>query len=181
MADLDFTHDGELLPALIRGMCKKFVQTIEMRQLFYRWAVPMMQGIIRNLLTKVLRAHPDYIFDSQTLDLHLAPELTFQHPWPTGTQSEDLSSPLLYHYPNVEGQIRCYGRDIVVLELVAYPPRSGVPPSRSPLVLEPIVDPVFSLLGLRDHTAVNQVLVVQNSPEPLAGQNDASIEQTESR
>lgn len=91
--------------------------------------------IIQNLVTKILRVHPEYTFDLQTMDLHLAPEPTFQYPWPMGIQSEDLSSPLLYHYPNTEGKIGCYMREFVVRKLVVYLPHSGVLPSPSPLVL----------------------------------------------
>lgn len=45
-------------------------------------SAPMMQGIIRNLVAKVLSVHPNYIFDQQTMYLHLAPESTFRHLWP---------------------------------------------------------------------------------------------------
>lgn len=170
LVDLAFTHDGELCPVLICNICEKFIQTIHMRQLFYRWAVPMMQEIIRNLVAKVLRVHPEYTFDSQTMDLYLAPKHTLQHPWPMGSQSEDLSSPLLYRYPNTEGQIRCYGRDFMVRKLVAYPLYSDVPLNPFPLVLEPIVDPIFPLPTLTDRPAVSQVLVVQDSPVPLSAE-----------
>lgn len=56
------------------------MQTVQMHQLLYRWAILMMQGIIRNLVTKVLSMHPDYVFDQQTMDLHLAAESTFLYP-----------------------------------------------------------------------------------------------------
>lgn len=153
---------------------------VQMRQLFYCLAVPMMQSIIQNLVTMVLRAHPDYIFDSQTMVLHLALKPTFQYPWLIGTQSEDLSSPLLYHYPNAKAQIRCYGRDFVVPDLLAYPSLSDIPPSPSLLILEQISDPAFPLLGLQDYSTANSILVVQDSPKLPPDKNDASIEQSES-
>lgn len=77
LAYLAFTHDGELRPSLVCRICEKFIQIVHMRQLFYRWAVLMMQSIIMNLVGKLLRAHPEYTFDSPTMDLSLAPELTF--------------------------------------------------------------------------------------------------------
>lgn len=36
LADLASTRDKELRPALIRGICERFVQTMHMQQLFYR-------------------------------------------------------------------------------------------------------------------------------------------------
>ncbi|KAI5676158.1 hypothetical protein M9H77_07108 [Catharanthus roseus] len=81
--------------------------------------------------------------------------LEAKHPWLTGSQSEDLSSSLLYCYPNAEGQIRCYERDFMVWELVPYPPHSSVPPSPSPLVLEPIIDPTFPLPVLADRPSAS--------------------------
>lgn len=150
VADLAFTRDEELHPSLICRICEKFVQTLQICRLFYHWAIPMMQGIIQNLVTKVLRAHPYYIFASRTIDLQLAPEPIFQHLWPMNTQFEDLSSPLMYRYPSAEGQIRYYGRDFMVQDLVAYTSYFGVPSSPSTLVLEPISNPTFSLSNLRD-------------------------------
>lgn len=67
-----------------------------------------MQGIIKNLVGKVLRAHLDYTFDSQTIDLYIAPELSFKNPWPTALKQR-ISGPLLYWYPNAEGKIRHTG------------------------------------------------------------------------
>lgn len=90
LIDLAFTRNGELQHTLIRRTGKKFIQMVDMHQLFYRWTVPMMQGIIRNLVKNALRVRLQYTFDSQTMDLYLSPE--------------DLSIPLLYRYPNVEGR-----------------------------------------------------------------------------
>lgn len=80
LADLSCTHNRELHPLLIRRICEKFVQTMQMRQLFYLWFVPMTQGIICNLVVKVLSTHSDYVFNQQTIDLHLAPKPTFDIP-----------------------------------------------------------------------------------------------------
>lgn len=77
LAYLAFTRDGELQLALTREICERFVQAVHMRQHFYRLVVTMMLGIIRNMVGKILRADPEYTFDSQTMDLYLAPEPTF--------------------------------------------------------------------------------------------------------
>lgn len=37
----------------------------------------MMQGITRNMVTKVLSAHPDYVFDQEKMSMHLALEPMF--------------------------------------------------------------------------------------------------------
>lgn len=42
LADLAFTCDGELCPAFIHEICEKFVHTVQIRQLFYNWIVPMI-------------------------------------------------------------------------------------------------------------------------------------------
>lgn len=77
LAHLAFTRDGELYPSLIRCICEKFMQTVQIWQCFYYCVVLMMQGVVRNLVIKVLIAHPEYQFDLQTLDLYPAPKLTF--------------------------------------------------------------------------------------------------------
>lgn len=54
------------------------------------------------------------------------------------------------------------------------PRYSGTPPSPSSFILEPIVDPTFPLPGLDEPPAMNPVLVVQDSPESAAAeQNNA--------
>lgn len=119
-----------------------------------------MQGIIQNLVAKVLSIHRNFMSNQQTMDLYLTPEPTFRHPWPTGTQTEGLSSLLLYRYPNAEVQLRCHGRDFMVRDSVACPPRSSAPPSPSRFILEYIVSPSFPLPGLEVSPATNLVLVV---------------------
>lgn len=44
LVELACTHDGELRLPLIYGICEKFVQIVQMRQLFYHWAIPMIEG-----------------------------------------------------------------------------------------------------------------------------------------
>lgn len=48
----------------------------------------------------------------------------------------------------------------MVRDSVACPSRSGAPPSPSPFILEPIIDPAFLLPGLEAPLAMNPVLVV---------------------
>lgn len=59
LADLSCPRNRELRPVLICGICERFVQTVQLRPLFYRWSMPMMQGIIQSLVAKMQSAHPD--------------------------------------------------------------------------------------------------------------------------
>lgn len=118
----------------------------------------------------MLRAYPEYQFDSQTMDIHLAFESTFQHPWATSNQSEDLASSFLYYYGNTEGQIGYNGKDFMVRDVVAYPSRSGVPPSPSIFLIDRIKDPMFPLTGLADGATAAETIVVDKPPNALVGE-----------
>lgn len=67
----------------------------------------------------------------------------------------------------------------MVWELVACPPRTGVPPNPSLLILDPTIDPAFPLPELVDHPVMNQPLIVEDPSDHLSEKQDSvPVEQT---
>lgn len=68
-----FHSDGKQRPLLICSICERFVQTIHIWKLLYRWPIPMMCDIIFYLVQSVFREYAGYSFDFKTTNFYLSP------------------------------------------------------------------------------------------------------------